>query len=71
VPTRETPTPRQAAAHVAVAVRVDDPKREVIARRSLAESKIAEAIDRALATSPPLTTAQKKRLVALLLGSAK
>ncbi|MBM7025038.1 hypothetical protein JS515_04170 [Clavibacter sp. DM3] len=59
-------TPHQAAAHVAVAVRVDDPEREVVARRNLAEAKIAEAIERSVAAAPPLTPAQIKRLSGLL-----
>ena len=59
-------TAHQAAAHVAVAVRVGDPKREVTARRNLADAKIAEAIERTLAVSPPLSVEQKKRLAALL-----
>lgn len=59
-------TPHQATAHVAVAVRVGDSGREVTARRNLAEAKITEAIERALAVAPPLTTAQVKRLAGLL-----
>lgn len=61
-------TPHQATAHVAVAVRVGDPEREVTARRNLAEAKIAEAVERALAVAPPLTPAQIKRLSGLLRG---
>jgi hypothetical protein len=59
-------TPHQATAHVAVAVRVQDPEREVTARRNLAEAKIASAIERALAAAPPLTSPQVKRLTGLL-----
>lgn len=62
-------TPHQAGAHVAVAVRVGDPEREVAARRNLAEAKIAAAVERALATSPPLTPAQIRRIGTLLRGA--
>ena len=58
----------QAAAHVAVAVRVGDSDREVTARRNLAEARIADAVERALAAAPPLTPAQVKRLSGLLRG---
>lgn len=61
-------SPHQAAAHVAVAVRVGDPVREVTARRNLAEAKISEAVERALAAAPPLTPTQIKRLSGLLRG---
>lgn len=64
-------TPRQAAAHVAVAVRVDDSSREVTARRNLAEAKIAEAIERAVAAAPPLTSTQVKHLTGLLRGGQR
>lgn len=64
-------TPLQAAAHVAVAVRVADPEREVTARRNLAEAKIADAVERALATAPPLTPTQVKRLAGLLKGGQR
>lgn len=66
-----SPTPHQVAAHVAVAVRVGDPDREVTARRDLAEAKIATAIDKALAVAPPLTPAQIKRLSGLLRGGQR
>ncbi len=59
-------SPHQAVAHVAAAVRVGDPEREVTARRNLAEAKIADAIERALAVAPPLTADQTKRLSGLL-----
>lgn len=64
-------TPRQAAAHVAVAVRIDDSTREVTARRNLAEAKITEAIERAVAAAPPLTPDQIKRLTGLLRGGQR
>ena len=56
----------QESARVAVAVRLGDPQREHIARRNLAEAKIADAIDRALAVAPPLTPSQIKTLTGLL-----
>jgi hypothetical protein len=64
-------TPHQATAHVAVAVRVGDPEREVTARRNLAEAKIAAAVERALAAAPPLTSTQVKRLSGLLRGGQR
>lgn len=64
-------TPHQATAHVAVAVRVGDSEREVTARRNLAEAKIADAIERAVAAAPPLTPAQIKRLSGLLRGAQR
>jgi len=59
-------TPHQATAHVAVAARLGDAEREVTARRNLAEAKIADAIERALAVAPPLSSTQVKRLSGLL-----
>ena len=64
-------TPHQATAHVAVAVRVGDSEREVTARRNLAEAKIADAIERAVAAAPPLTPDQIKRLSGLLRTGGK
>lgn len=61
----------QAAAHVAVAVRVGDPAREVTARRNLAEARIADAVKRALDAAPPLTPTQVKRLSGLLRGGQR
>lgn len=61
----------QAVAHVAVAVRVGDADREVVARRNLAEAKIADAIERALAVAPPLAPAQVRQLSRLLRGGAR
>lgn len=60
-----------ASARVAVAVRLKDPERETVARRNLAEAKIADAIDRALAVAPPLTPAQIKHLSGLLRGARR
>jgi len=56
----------QESARVAVAVRLGDPGRETVARRNLAEAKIADAIERALAVAPPLTPSQIKTLTGLL-----
>lgn len=64
-------TPHQAAGPVAVAVRLKDPEAEAVARRNLAEAKIAASIDKALAVAPPLTTEQIKRLSGLLRGGAR
>ena len=55
----------------AQAYRTPDEERRSQASRDLAEAKIADAVERALATSPPLTTVQKKRLTALLQGGAR
>lgn len=64
-------TPHQAGTHVAVAVRVGDPEREFVARRNLAEAKIADAIEKALAVAPPLTGPQVVRLTRLLRGGGQ
>lgn len=68
---RDTPespamTAHQAAGYVATAARTGDSERELIARRNLAEAKIADAIDKALAVAPPLTSPQVARLTRLL-----
>lgn len=59
-------TAHQAAGPVAVAVRLKDPEREAVARRNLAEAKIAESIEKALAVAPPLNNQQIHRLTLLL-----
>ncbi len=59
-------TPHQAAGPVAVAVRLKDTKAEAVARRNLAEAKIAAAIEKALAVAPPLNNQQIHRLTSLL-----
>lgn len=59
-------TPQQAHGHLVTAVRVGDTERETEARRNLAEAKIADAIERALAVAPPLTPTQIKTLSGLL-----
>lgn len=63
-------TPHQAVAHVAVASRLGDPEREAEARRNLAEAKIQAAIEKALATAPPLSPQQIRTLSGLLRGRA-
>lgn len=60
------PTARQLAGPIAYAVKIGDVEGEKVARRNLAEAKIADAIDRALAVAPPLTPAQARRLSGLL-----
>lgn len=63
------PSPQHSAAiKVAQAHRTKDNNRIAQARRELAEANIASVIDRALATAPPLSPAQIKRLSALLRG---
>jgi hypothetical protein len=64
-------TAHQRSAQVAVAVRLGDAERERTARQNLAEAKIAEYIERALAVAPPLTPAQIKRLTGLLRGGQR
>lgn len=65
--TPETIKPsRQAHGHLVAAVRHGDRKGEIEARRNLAASKIAEAIDKALAKAPKLTNAQVVQLTRLL-----
>lgn len=59
-------TPHQAVGLVAYNARIGDAEGEQVARRNLAEAKIADAIERALAVAPPLTLAQVKRLSGLL-----
>lgn len=59
-------TPHQAVGLVAYNSRIGDVEGEKIARRNLAEAKIADAIVRALAVAPPLTAGQTKRLSGLL-----
>lgn len=61
-------TPHQAVGLVAYNARIGDVEGEKIARRNLAEAKIADAIKRSLAVAPPLTPAQVKRLSGLLQG---
>lgn len=51
---------------VAYNVRIGNAEGEKVARRNLAEAKIADAIERALAVAPPLTLAQTRRLSGLL-----
>jgi hypothetical protein len=69
--TSEPLTPRQAAGPVATTTRRGDVEGEKIARRNLAEAKIAQTIDKALAVAPPLTPTQIKRLSGLLRGGAR
>lgn len=59
-------TPHQAAGYVATAARLGDPEKEATARRNLAEAKITAAVERALEKSPPLTSAQLRRIGSLL-----
>ncbi|GAA2910684.1 hypothetical protein JOD62_001705 [Microbacterium keratanolyticum] len=59
-------TPHQAMGPVMTAARLGDVEGEKIARRDLAEAKITAAVKRALASSPPLTAAQKRRIAALI-----
>lgn len=59
-------TPHQAGALVARATQTGDPEKEALARRNLAEAKIADAIKKALDNAPKLTPAQIGRLSTLL-----
>lgn len=47
----------------------DDPEL-VAARRDLAAAKLEEHIERALASAPPLSDAQRERLASILSGGA-
>lgn len=58
-----------AAMEKAQAYRTRDPERIAQASRNLAEVKITAAVERALATSPPLTPAQIRRIGTLLRGA--
>ncbi len=64
-------TAHQLAGPVAYAVKTGDVEGEKVARRNLAEAKIAEAIEKALAKAPPLNNQQIHRLTALLRGGAR
>lgn len=55
-----------AAVKVARAEKANNPAKIAEARRELAALSIEDAIERALAASPPLSIAQKKRIAALL-----
>jgi len=59
-------TPMQAAGPVGQSVRRRDPVAESRARQYLAASKIADAIEKALAVAPPLSPEQIKLLTAML-----
>lgn len=60
-----TPIPALRAA-VARAVLHRDRGAENVARRELAEAKIADYVEKALSAAPPLTDEQRSRLVELL-----
>lgn len=62
---RPTPIPALRAA-VARAVLHSDHSAEAVARRELAEAKIADYVEKALSAAPPLTDEQRTRLVELL-----
>src|SRR4051812_27652339 len=71
VPVTDAPTPRNrisAARRLAVTTRwhPDDAERLGNLRQELAEAKIREAIERAVAKAPPLTPERRARLAALL-----
>jgi len=68
VSTSKPLTTHQALGLVAYNARVGDVEGEKIARRNLAEAKIADAIERALAVAPPLTSTQVRHLSRLLRG---
>lgn len=65
----EPPTVPKALSDIMVGRRFNDPEREAKGRRDLAEAKIAAAVERALAGSPPLTPTQIKRISTLLRGA--
>ncbi|GAA3626054.1 hypothetical protein GCM10022200_05510 [Microbacterium awajiense] len=56
---------------VAVASRRRDPVALIEARRNHAAVKLEDYITRVVAEAPPLTTAQRERLAALLTGGAQ
>ncbi|MGH3639185.1 MAG: hypothetical protein ACRDUX_09165 [Mycobacterium sp.] len=60
------PEIRSFTARVARAARAGDATAEVEARRDLAEEKIAQYVQRVLASAPPLTDEQRTRLAELL-----
>lgn len=59
-----------ARSELGVASKKADPDRVARARQNLAAANIAAAIDRALATAPPLTDEMAEALAARLRGSA-
>jgi hypothetical protein len=61
----QSPTQRLAL-EKAQAYKTPDPQRRAEASRKLAEARIADAIERALAGAPKLTPGQVKRLSMLL-----
>ena len=69
--TSKSPTVPKALSDVMVGVRTGDAEREATGRRHLAEAKIANAVERALAASPPLSDRQIARLSALMRGGAR
>lgn len=56
----------QARAAVGVAARRRDPAAERAARRDLAAAKLAAFVSQTIAAAPPLTNAQRDRIVHLL-----
>ncbi|RII93282.1 hypothetical protein [Clavibacter californiensis] len=62
---------QSAALEKAQAYRTPDPERRAEASRNLAELNIADAIERALSSAPPLTPTQVKRLSGLLRGAQR
>ena len=59
----------RANAALARAIKASDEPAQTDARRNLAEAKIAHAIDKSLATAPPLSDSQIARLSSLLGGA--
>lgn len=60
----------QARARKAVAVRQGDTVAAELASRDLAAAKLEQYIEKVVSTAPPLTSAQKSRLAALIGGGA-
>lgn len=69
-PEDSRPTPLEARAHLGVAVRSGDADRIAQARQELALANIDAAVQKFLATAPPLGPSQRARLRDILGGGA-
>lgn len=66
MPSPVPPNTAQARGYLMTAVRMGDAEGEATARRELAEAKLQNYIERIVASAPPLTPEQIKRLSGLL-----
>ncbi len=66
----KSPTLRVAVARAGHAATTGDPERIERTRRDLAAERLASYIEKVVATAPPLTDDQQRRLTVLLRGTA-